>query len=249
MKAVNYRVIGVLACLLGACTLALAGQPTADEAEQQLVQGNQRYVADQARHPNTDAARRQQTAASGQHPFVTVVACSDSRVPVERIFDQGVGDIFVIRVAGNVCDTNELASIEYGVGHLHTPLLVILGHSKCGAVTAVVQGAEVHGHIPRLLTDVRHAVAEARKESPSAEGEELLDKAIRANVWHSVERALTHSHEVHSLVKEGKLRVVGAMYDIASGKVEWLGPHPQQDDLLAKPAHRRPAKATSPGEG
>ena len=100
---------------------------TAEAVRARLADGNARFVAGRCEHPNSDAARLADTATNGQHPVVTVVSCSDSRVPVERIFDQGVGDVFVIRVAGNVCGTDELGSVEYGVDHLGTPLLVVLG--------------------------------------------------------------------------------------------------------------------------
>jgi carbonic anhydrase len=119
-----------------------------------------------------------------------------------------------------------------------------MGHSKCGAVTAAVQGAEVHGHIPKLLSGVKKAVKKARKAAPEAEGDELIDQAIRANVWYGIERVLTKSDEAGALARAGKLSVVGAVYDIGTGQVEWLGPHPEQDKLLAKGA--RKAKGGQP---
>ena len=111
-------------------------------------EGNLRFAADTPRHPNAGSARRAATAAEGQEPFVTVLSCSDSRAPVELIFDRGVGEVFTVRVAGNVADTDEIATIEYGVGHLHTPLLVVLGHTRCGAVTAVGKCAELQVSLP-----------------------------------------------------------------------------------------------------
>lgn len=209
---------------------------TPDDAMEMLKDGNARFAAGEAEYPNFDAARRAETSTKGQHPFVTVIACSDSRVPVEVLFDQGIGDVFVIRVAGNVSDTDEIGSIEYGVEHLGTPLMVVLGHSQCGAVTAVATSAEVHGSIPELVDNIGPAVASARAEHPEMADAALVPYAIEANVWQSVEDLLTGSPGVAARVAEGKTRVVGAVYDIASGKVNWMGQHPEQASFL-KGAH------------
>ena len=121
--------------------------PTADEALALLTQGNQRWVDGTTTNPSTDAERREALAENGQHPFVTILTCADSRIPVERVFDRGVGELFVVRVAGNVAGSSETGTIEYGVGHLKTRLLVVMGHTKCGAVAAACSGAELHGHV------------------------------------------------------------------------------------------------------
>jgi len=201
---------------------------TSADALQALQEGNSRYVAGSPAHPNQDAARRAAVAA-GQDPFVTVLACADSRVPVEVLFDQGIGDVFVVRVAGNVSDTDEVGTIEYGVGHLNTPLLVVLGHTGCGAVKAVLDGAEVHGSIPALVDNIVPAVERARVTAPGAA---LFAQAVKLNVWQSIDDLFLQSAEVRELVRHGKLRVVGAVYDLASGSVEWLGAHPEQARLL-----------------
>jgi len=206
---------------------------SADAAISTLKDGNDRYVAGKPQHPNQGPDRRQLTTREGQHPFVSVLSCSDSRVPLEVIFDVGVGDIFVIRVAGNVANVDEVASIEYGVDHLYTPLLVVLGHTHCGAVTAVVQNAETHGHIATLVKSIVPAVAAAKKSHPTAKGEELVNAAITANVWQAIEDLFKSSPITVGRVKDGKLQVVGAMYDIDSGKVTLMGPHPKQDHLLS----------------
>ncbi|MBK9129113.1 MAG: carbonic anhydrase [Phycisphaerales bacterium] len=234
----NRRLLAVaaLAALL-AFSLAAAKEPAAkpvtpEAALSRLKAGNQRFVDGKATHPRTDDVRRKETVKDGQHPFVTVLACADSRAPVERIFDQGIGDVFVIRVAGNVADTDEIGTIEYGVGHLHTPLVVVLGHSSCGAVTAVAEGAEVHGHIAELVDNIKPAVERARQEKPTAKGPELVAAAIEANVWQSVEDLLHRSDEVREKVAEKQVRVIGAIYDLESGVVAWLGEHPRQTALL-----------------
>lgn len=206
---------------------------TPDDAVKLLKAGNERYVSGNLTHPNLGADRRGATAKDGQHPYVTVLTCADSRVPPEFIFDAGLGDLFVVRVAGNVADTDEIGSIEYGVGHLKTPVLLVLGHSKCGAVTAVVKEADVHGSIPKLVAHIKPAVATAKKQTPNAAGDDLINESIRANVWQSIEDTLGHSQEVRELVAKKELKVVGAIYDIETGKINWLGPHPNESKLLA----------------
>ncbi len=198
-----------------------------------LRQGNERYVAGQCQFPNADAARRADTGQNGQKPFATVLACADSRVPVENLLDQGIGDVFVIRVAGNVADTDEIGSIEYGVGHLHTPLLVVLGHTKCGAVTAVVENAQVHGHLPALIDNIIPAVTRTRRHDATLEGAALVSAAIRLNIWQSIQDILTRSAIVREAAEKGEVAVVGALYNIETGAVEWLGEHPDQARLLA----------------
>ena len=188
-----------------------------------LKDGNSRYVEGKSVHPNLDSARREATAKDGQHPNVTILSCSDSRVPVELLFDQGIGDVFVVRVAGNVCNVDEAGSIEYGVDHVGTPLLVVLGHSGCGAVTAVTMDAELHGNVAPLVAGIRPAVVRAKKEHPELHGKDLVPAAIEANVRQSIDDLLKISPVVRERVKDGKLKVVGALYDLKSGKIRWLG--------------------------
>jgi carbonic anhydrase len=211
-----------------------------EKALQMLVEGNMRFALGQSTHPNTSFSRRLLTTTEGQAPFATVIGCSDSRVPVEILFDQGVGDLFVIKVAGNVADTDEIGSAEYGVDHLGTPVLMVLGHTYCGAVTAVTTGAEVHGSIPALVDNIVPAVEKARHEHPGLEVPELVGKAIEANIWQAIEDILTKSHAIADRAKDGRVMVVGGMYNILSGKVEILGAHPNQTELLGgvtPPAH------------
>lgn len=208
--------------------------PSASEALKALTDGNARYVGGKAVHPNQDATRRT-TVAKGQNPFVTVLTCSDSRVPVELLFDQGIGDTFVIRVAGNVADTDEIGTIEYGVGHLHTPLLVVMGHSSCGAVKAVLEGAQVHGSIPKLVDNIAPAAAKAKESNLT--GVALTGEAVKQNVWQSMDDVFKRSSEVRDLVKAKKLQVLGAVYDLESGEVTWIGAHPEQGRLLAYTGH------------
>jgi carbonic anhydrase len=207
--------------------------PSPEEALQRLQAGNARFVGGKCTHPRVDAKRLVETADKGQHPFATVITCSDSRVPVEVLFDQGIGDVFVIRVAGNVCDTDEVGSIEYGVDHLETPLFVVLGHTHCGAVTAVTTEAQLHGSIPPLVDNILPAVKKAAAMNPHLSKEELVPEAIKANCWQSIEDLFKASPATRDRVKAGKLKVVAAIYNIRTGKVGWLGSHPDQDRLLA----------------
>lgn len=207
-----------------------------DEALTMLKEGNKRFVAgisdkSARQYPHLDADRIMETK-TGQHPYATVIACSDSRVPVEHVFDAGIGDIFVIRVAGNVCDTDEIGSIEYGIGHVHTPVLVVLGHTSCGAVTAVVEGAEVSGSIPPLVDNIKPAVERTRAAHPDLTGSDLVNQAVISNVWQGIEDLLKRSPEARHLVEKDLLTIQGAVYHIESGKIEWLGEHPHQSDFL-----------------
>jgi carbonic anhydrase len=205
------------------------GKPSPDEAIGMLQAGNKRFVQGNATHPHTDTQRLIQAGKEdqGDHAYATVITCSDSRVPVELIFDAGVMDIFVIRVAGNVCDTDEIGSIEYGLAHVHTPVLVVLGHTQCGAVTAVTHAVHGTGHalernIPPLVDNIEPAVRRAIKKNPNLHGDAIIRAAIVENVWQGVEDLFMNSPSTRNLVKSGEAKVVGAIYDVGSGKVMWL---------------------------
>ena len=187
-----------------------------------LEAGNARFAADQCAHPHGGSKRRAETSENGQHPFATVVTCSDSRVPPELLFDAGIGDLFVVRVAGNVCHVGELGSIEYGVVHLETPVCVVLGHTQCGAVTAVAQGADLGGPIARLVQPIQEVVAQVRSTSESLEDGALVDAAIRANVARAIDDLLAGSAATRARVADGALQVIGAIYHLDDGTVEWL---------------------------
>jgi carbonic anhydrase len=205
---------------------------SADEALKILQDGNARYLEGKPRYPHQGRERRALTAGQGQHPLAAVLSCSDSREPVALIFDQGLGDLFVVRVAGNAAATDEIGSLEYAVDHLNTPLVVVLGHSQCGAVTAVLENAKLPGSIPALVAPIRAAVARAREENPGAAGEALLEAAIKDNVWQAMEDMLRLSPLIREKVRDGQAQVVGALYDLDSGQVQWLGPHPDQEKLV-----------------
>jgi carbonic anhydrase len=198
-----------------------------------LEKGNARFVSGTPQHPRSDEMRREETVG-GQRPFATILTCSDSRLPVERIFDQGIGDLFVIRVAGNVAGVSEIATAEYGVGHLHTPLMVVMGHKGCGAVAAAATGAEVHGALPHLLAHIKPAIESVKQKNSHLEKEEFLAAAVTANVHRTMEELLRTSAPIQELVEKHELILIGAVYDIESGQIEWLGPHPEQSGILAE---------------
>lgn len=204
-------------------------KPNPDEVLQMLKEGNERFYTGKAIHPHTDAARLALAGKEnqGKYAYATVISCSDSRVPVERIFDAGIMDLFVIRVAGNVVDTNEAGSIEYGLAHVDCPVLVVLGHTQCGAVTAVTQGVQGKGHkleinIPPLVDSIIPAVKRAMKKQKNVSGDAIIPYAIEENVWQAVEDLFMKSPTARKRVKEGQAKVVGAVYDVGTGKVEWL---------------------------
>ncbi len=189
---------------------------TPEQALKNLKDGNQRFI--QAKYQDARKGTKRRTeVAKGQQPFAVIVGCSDSRVPPELIFDQGLGDIFIIRLAGNIVDGAALGSIEYAVDHLGTPLVVVLGHQDCGAIKATVQGGEAHGHITILVETLKPAVEKA-KGQPG----DLLDNAIRANVQLITEQLKSADPIVSKAVKAGKAMIVGAYYDLETGVVSFL---------------------------
>ncbi|MFZ5447472.1 MAG: carbonic anhydrase [Thermodesulfobacteriota bacterium] len=222
-----------LAILAGPLVAVGAGPGiSSDEAARILKEGNGRYVEGKPRHPRQDRERRALTAGQGQHPLAAVLSCSDSRVPPEIIFDQGLGDLFVVRVLGNVAATDEIGSIEYAVEHLAAPLVVVLGHSQCGAVTAVVEDVKLPPNLAGLVEPLKPAVEKAREANPESSKDALVNAAVKENVWQSIADMLDQSLIIRDKVKDGRVRVVGAIYDLDQGQVQWLGPHPEQDKLV-----------------
>jgi carbonic anhydrase len=227
--------------LLGVIGTVQAGsKPSPDEAVALLQAGNARFIAGASEHPHTDAARIIQAGKEnqGDHAYATVITCSDSRVPVERVFDAGVMDLFIIRVAGNVCDTDEVGSIEYGLAHVNTPVLVVLGHTQCGVVTAVTHAVHGKGHalernIPPLVDNIQPAVERAMHAHQDIHGDAIIPYAIKENVWQGIEDLYLASPSTRALVKSGKAKVVGAIYDVGTGKIEWL-PEAPSLQILAK---------------
>ena len=207
-----------------------------------LRSGNQRWAADNAEHRNVGSERRSDTAQHGQHPFACIITCADSRIPVERVFDRGVGDLFVVRVAGNVASPAVLGSVEYAVDHLATPVVIVMGHTSCGAVAAACSDAELHGNVATLIESIRPVVKDAKAsvagEKPSKKDETaqatIVAEAVRLNVEHQVRASVEQSPVIAQAVADGRTRIVGAIYDLESGQVRWLDEQPGLRDLAMR---------------
>ena len=185
-------------------------------ALKKLQDGNRRYVAAHLQHPHQTPVWRK-GLTSGQHPFACVLTCADSRVPPEIIFDEGLGDLFVVRVAGNIVDDAVLGSLEYAVEHLGSTLILVMGHQSCGAVSAALGEGEPHTHIQSLVTAIRPAVELARKK----EGD-LLTNAIAANVRLAVQQLHDTGPLLSKAVEAHSLKIVGGVYQLSTGIVEIL---------------------------
>lgn len=189
---------------------------TGEQALERLMAGNSRYVTSKQEHPDQTRERRIELRA-GQHPFAVILGCADSRVPPEVIFDQGLGDLFVIRVAGNVLDDIILASLEYAELHLHAPLIMVLGHSGCGAVQATISGAGDEGHLSSLTSAIGPAMVTAKNQAG-----DLVNNTARANAIMVADQLKLSGAHFSELVESGKLKVMGAFYDLETGSVEIL---------------------------
>jgi carbonic anhydrase len=185
---------------------------------EKLLEGNKRFVSGDLVKKDFSLEKRKELL-KGQKPYAVVIGCSDSRVPPEIIFDQGLGDIFVIRVAGNVLDPVSLGSIEYAVDYLKTPLIVILGHTHCGAVEATIHFHDkLGGNLKAIAEKIMPAVAEAKKIAMS--DEDLLNKAIEENVKLQKEFILGNSRVIQEYVKANKVQIIMAIYDMETGEVK-----------------------------
>lgn len=196
--------------------IAAAHEPTlsAEQALKLLLEGNQRFVAGKLEHPNQTPARRAELAR-GQHPFAAVLACSDSRTPPEIIFDRGLGDIFTARVAGNSADQVVIESLDYSVKHLGVRVVMVLGHRRCGAVTAAVESYD-NENVGPMLKELYPAVR-ATRGMPG----DPVENAVRENVK-LVMKNLAASQALSAMVKSGELKIVGGIYDLDTGTIEML---------------------------
>ncbi len=180
----------------------------AEESLQKLKEGNKVYLESLTNPGNVSKALRHETAVHGQHPYAVVVSCSDSREIPEAVFSCGIGELFVIRVAGNVIDDHQLGSIEYAAAHLHCPLTVVLGHTNCGAVHAAVHG-EAEGYIASITDEIKKAIGDEKDET----------KASILNVQRNVS-LIREAFAEHPEISE--MKTVGALYDVETGNVKWL---------------------------
>ena len=190
---------------------------SADEALVRLKQGNERFTEGKSVKPHQDFKRIKEVAA-GQFPFATIIGCSDSRVPNEIIFDQGVGDLFIVRTAGQVSTYASWGSIEFAEEILGTKLIVVLGHTQCGAVQAAVTLPEVPGHIVTLINALKPAVEKAKEMHPH----DLLDASIRENIRIQVDQLRSLEPVLARRVREHSIKIIGALYHLDTGVVEFL---------------------------
>jgi carbonic anhydrase len=213
-NALSASVVGVAAQagiqLASAPRLQAQSTLSPDAALQELLAGNQRFASNQLTSIEHDLTMLKEHTVDKQEPFAAVLACADSRVPVELLFDQTIGHVFVTRIAGNFVTPEIIGSLEYGVAVLGVKVLLVLGHSNCGAVKAAMKGDAVPGQISSLYQHLQPAVAQSGGN---------LDKAIEANVWVQAELLRTSSPVIRDAVKTGKLKVASGVYDLATGKV------------------------------
>lgn len=205
---------------------------SADEALQRLKAGNERFVAGTAKF-RVVQKERLANLAKGQQPYATILSCSDSRVPPELIFDADVGELFIIRVAGNVVAAEVGASLQYAAHHLQTPLFVVLGHTNCGAIAAAIatklHGTRQHSRIQLLVDSILPGLADL---DPGLSAEEMLAQAVEANVRWTMHRILD-SPEGREGQTDGRMQLVGAVYEIGTGRVRFLESSPSDRGILS----------------
>ncbi len=198
---------------------------TATEALTRLREGNRRFVSGIS-HRKTDSERRKQLVG-GQSPYAIIIGCADSRVPVELVFDEGLGDLFVIRVAGNIIDEAVTGSAEYAAANLGTTLVVVMGHTSCGAVAATLHEieqptADLSSNLRFIVDSIKPAVLALGKTGSGQVPDDLLSSAVHSNILQSVKHLKQHSSILRKLVDSGQLMIVGARYDLETGGVEFF---------------------------
>ncbi len=191
---------------------------TAETPLEILLEGNKRFASMKPNHPH-ETRKRVDDISSSQHPFAAIICCSDSRVPPELVFDQGLGDLFVVRTAGNLMSGLEIGSIEYAVEHLGVKQVLIMGHKECGAIKAFISGGEPEGHIKDIVDSIK-AEHEIKQIKPG--DKDMLNDCIQANVLHGLHQLKLHSGILNEKIKKGELQVDGACYDLKSGLVNLI---------------------------
>lgn len=190
---------------------------SAEQAIEKLKQGNKRFVELKLKHPDSDKKRRKEMQ-KGQHPFVVILSCSDSRVPPELIFDQGLGDIFEIRNAGNVLDDHVIGSIEYAVMHCGVKLIVIMGHQDCGAIAATLSGVSETKYIKSLEDSIQPAIEDCKEQGLEINS----DNVVKAHIMQDINELISQDTELVKYMKEHEVKIVPAYYHLDSGKVDFL---------------------------
>jgi carbonic anhydrase len=216
-----FVIVGLLSAsqFAGAADPSHSDQPSVApvEAIAKLKEGNGRYTSGNLQHPGQTAERRTELAKT-QHPFATIVSCSDSRVPPEIVFDQGLGDLFIVRVAGNVINDEGVGSIEYSIDHLGTRLILVLGHQSCGAVKAaketIAANGKAPGHIESLVTAIKPAVEATAKDD--------LETTVKANVKNVVKALRSSTPILKAKVDSGEVKIIGGYYSLDTGAITFL---------------------------
>lgn len=214
----GYCLVAAVLLFLGPLSFPASSQkssPSKEDLVVRLMDGNARFVKGKHRHANYKRERAELT--KGQHPYAIVLSCSDSRVPPEIVFDESLGKLFVVRVAGNVVDPVTLGSIEYAAEHLHSKLLFVLGHESCGAVKATVDGGHFSPGIEAIVEKIKPAVAIARRKHPDAK--DIIPFAVDENVVLQTKSVLDQSDIIKELVEKKELRIATGVYRLASGKI------------------------------
>jgi len=221
-KGLMMFVFGIIVVAWGAFALAAdsGADVSADEAIKRLMDGNERYTESKMTACLQTTKETRKILSKGQKPYAIILSCSDSRVPPEIVFDKTFGEIFVIRVAGNVPDPIVLGSIEYAAEHFGSPLIMVLGHQRCGAVTASVDAhGKPEGNIGAIIKAITPSVKKARQEAKGKSKEELVEKAVDYNIHLAAENILKQSPMIRHMVAKGKIKIVKAKYDLDDGKV------------------------------
>ncbi|MEH2181082.1 carbonic anhydrase [Nostoc sp.] len=208
---------GVLTAGLSSNLLAAEKKPveediTPDKALQELLDGNERFAKRKRRHPDQSYSRLVEVA-KGQKPFASILGCADSRVPSEIVFDQGLGDLFVCRIAGNIATTQQIGSLEFGSLVLGTKVIMVVGHERCGAVQAAIKGAPVPGNIGSLLEAIKPSVESSKEQSG-----DMVENVCKANILTQIKK-LKSSSVLSELIKAEKLKIVGGYYDLDTGEI------------------------------
>jgi carbonic anhydrase len=227
MNRSDRRLVWVAHCLVialsmfGPLSLPASSQMTShspDDPLQRLMAGNARFA--DGRHRPANYKRERAELIKGQHPYAIVLTCSDSRVPPEIVFDESLGRLFVVRVAGNVVDPATLGSIEYAAEHLHSKMLYVLGHESCGAVKAAVDGGHFSPSIESIVEKIKPAVAAARRDHPN--DKDILQFAVRENVNVQIKSIVDQSEILRDLIEKKELRIAGGVYRLDSGRVDFF---------------------------
>lgn len=206
---------------------AVRPQPTPDEALQRLLEGSGRFASNVRSIDSLVSHLRRAELAAGQRPYAVIVGCSDSRAPAEIIFDQGLGDLFVIRVAGPIIGPSQIGSVEFACANFGTPLVLVMGHTQCGAIQATISeilkpDADQSRHVLSIVDRIRPALDELVRQHRHEPRAELVDVAVKANVRACVEQLRTGSTLIATRISEGTLKVIGAEYHLETGRIELI---------------------------